>query len=204
MNALKNYVIARMLWDPTLNPDELIDGFLRGYYRSAAPHIRQYMQVMHQAVQVRKAESDHPLTEPASLCTKFDNVAESGRPISQDTGFYMNEGIPSNAPIYTPANLLAIADAMASAVIKAQSEPRRIQKRVDAAKLSVYYIVLVHWQNVTAFAATRGKNWPLENTREAAWEEFTRVWNETGVTVGSEFHCDLSCVHNQLFTGSVV
>ena len=53
MNALKNYVIARMLWDPSLNPDELIDAFLRGYYRSAAPHIRHYMQVMHQAVQVR-------------------------------------------------------------------------------------------------------------------------------------------------------
>ena len=31
MNALKNYVMARMLWDPSLNPDELIDAFLRGY-----------------------------------------------------------------------------------------------------------------------------------------------------------------------------
>eukprot|EP01043_Picozoa_sp_COSAG02_P013486 COSAG02_NODE_540_length_20599_cov_14.046339_8_plen_117_part_00 len=116
----------------------------------------------------------------------------------------MNEGIPSNAPIYTPAYLLACADAMASAVSAAQSEPRRIQKRVDTAKLSVYYIVLVHWQNVTAFAAARGEKWPLENNREAAWREFTRVWNETGVTVGSEFHCDLSCVHSQLFTGGGV
>ena len=116
----------------------------------------------------------------------------------------MNEGIPSNAPIYTPAYLLACADAMASAVSAAQSEPRRIQKRVDTAKLSVYYIVLVHWQNVTAFAAARGEKWPLESNRKAAWREFTRAWNETGVTVGSEFHCDLSCVHSQLFTGGGV
>jgi hypothetical protein len=35
MNALKNYVMARVLWDPSLNPDELIHAFLLGYYRSA-------------------------------------------------------------------------------------------------------------------------------------------------------------------------
>lgn len=67
MNALKNYVIARMLWDPSLNPDELIDAFLRGYYRSAASHIRQYMQVMHQAVQVRSEETGTLLIDPASF-----------------------------------------------------------------------------------------------------------------------------------------
>ena len=50
--------------------------------------------------------------------------------------------------------------------------------------------------NVTAFA---GGDWPLENTKEAAWQEFTRVWNETGMTVGSAFNCDLGCVRAQLF-----
>lgn len=71
MNALKNYVIARMLWDPTLDPDDLIDAFLRGYYRSAAPHIRHYMQVMHQAVQVRIEEQVHPLLGKL-LCNECD------------------------------------------------------------------------------------------------------------------------------------
>ena len=108
----------------------------------------------------------------------------------------MNAGIPSNAPIYTPANLLGCARAMAAAVTAARSEPRRVQMRVDAAKVSTYYIVLVHWQAVTAFA---GGDWPLENTKEAAWQEFTRVWNATGMTFGSAFHCDLGCVRAQIF-----
>ena len=164
MNALKNFVMARLMWDPSLNPSTLIESFLRGYYYSAAPHVREYMDLMHHAV--------------------------------QETKFYMNAGIPSNAPIYTPANLLGCARAMAAAVTAARSEPRRVQMRVDAAKVSTYYIVLVHWQAVTAFA---GGDWPLENTKEAAWQEFTRVWNETGMTVGSAFNCDLGCVRAQLF-----
>ena len=56
---------------------------------------------------------------------------------------------------------------MAAAVAAARSEPRRVQMRVDAAKVSTYYIVLVHWQAVTAFA---GGDWPLESTKEAAWQ----------------------------------
>ena len=60
--------------------------------------------------------------------------------------------------------------------------------RVDAAKVSTYYIVLVHWQAVTAFA---GGDWPLENTKEAAWQEFSRLWNATGMTFGSAFNCPL-------------
>ena len=91
---------------------------------------------------------------------------------------------------------LGCARAMAAAVTAARSEPRRVQMRVDAAKVSTYYIVLVHWQAVTAFA---GGDWPLENTKEAAWQEFTRVWNATGMTFGSAFHCDLGCVRAQIF-----
>eukprot|EP01051_Picozoa_sp_SAG22_P002278 SAG22_NODE_100_length_20558_cov_10.189305_13_plen_271_part_00 len=170
MNALKNFVMARLLWDPSLNPDALIDAFLDRcsssilrtqcndiviittctcnqrplacdrYYYSAAPHIREYMQVMHRAVQAAH--------------------------------FYMNEGIPSNAPIYTGPSLLACAQAMAAAVAAARAEPRRVQMRVDAAKLSTYYIVLVHWQTVTDFA---GEAWPLERSKEEAWVEFSRI-----------------------------
>ena len=40
MNALKNFVMARMMWDPSLNPSTLIESFLHGYYYSAAPHVR--------------------------------------------------------------------------------------------------------------------------------------------------------------------
>ena len=40
MDMLKNYVMGRMLWNVTLNPDDLISEFLTGYFGPAAPFIR--------------------------------------------------------------------------------------------------------------------------------------------------------------------
>ena len=50
MEELKNYVMAEMLWNPSLDPDTLIAEFLAGYYASAAPFVRTYMDTMHAAV----------------------------------------------------------------------------------------------------------------------------------------------------------
>ena len=50
MEELKDYIMAEMLFDPTLDPDILIAEFLDGYYGSAAPFIRSYMDTMHASV----------------------------------------------------------------------------------------------------------------------------------------------------------
>lgn len=50
MNELKDFVLARMMWDTTLNASVLIDDFLTGYYGAAGPHVRTYMDVMHGSV----------------------------------------------------------------------------------------------------------------------------------------------------------
>eukprot|EP01052_Picozoa_sp_SAG31_P026716 SAG31_NODE_2443_length_5682_cov_3.662428_3_plen_155_part_00 len=42
MDALKDYVMGRMLWDVALDPDDLITEFLEGYFGPAAPFIRLY------------------------------------------------------------------------------------------------------------------------------------------------------------------
>jgi len=43
---LKDYVMAKALWKPTVDADELIADFLDGYYRAAAPFVRTYMNAM--------------------------------------------------------------------------------------------------------------------------------------------------------------
>ena len=43
---LKDFVIAKALWDPTVDADALITDFLAGYYGDAAPFIRTYMDAM--------------------------------------------------------------------------------------------------------------------------------------------------------------
>lgn len=46
LNELKDYVMARLMWDPTLDDKAVVAEFLAGYYGAAAPYVRQYMDVM--------------------------------------------------------------------------------------------------------------------------------------------------------------
>src|SRR5690606_16661394 len=48
---LRTWVLGRLLWDPTLDPDALIREFLRGYYGPAAHIIYRYMQLMLRSVE---------------------------------------------------------------------------------------------------------------------------------------------------------
>jgi len=43
MEILKDYIIGRMLTDPTLNATTLIQAFLDGYYSKASPFVTEYM-----------------------------------------------------------------------------------------------------------------------------------------------------------------
>ena len=48
---LRIYLIAKLLWNPYLDVDLVMDDFLRGYYGAAAPHLRRYIDVMHDALE---------------------------------------------------------------------------------------------------------------------------------------------------------
>ncbi|MBU0638981.1 MAG: DUF4838 domain-containing protein [Planctomycetes bacterium] len=51
MAELRAWVLAKLLWDPTRDGQELIDEFLDGYYGSAAGPIRAYLKLTHDAVE---------------------------------------------------------------------------------------------------------------------------------------------------------
>ena len=48
---LRQYLLAKLLWNPGLNEDSLTSAFLTGYYGAAAPYIRQYLDGMASALQ---------------------------------------------------------------------------------------------------------------------------------------------------------
>jgi hypothetical protein len=52
MMELRAWVLAKMLWDPSLDADKLIEEFIAGYYGPAGPHIREYLKTTHGAVDV--------------------------------------------------------------------------------------------------------------------------------------------------------
>ena len=51
MAELRAWVLAKLLWDPTRDGQELIDEFIAGYYGAAGPHIKAYLNVTHDAVE---------------------------------------------------------------------------------------------------------------------------------------------------------
>ena len=164
MDALKDYVMGRMLWNVTLNPDDLIKEFLAGYFGKAAPFIRTYMDTMHGSI--------------------------------ADTNYYMHEGVPPDAPFLTPMAVLTSAQAFQDA-LKVVSGVQK--SRVDIAKVSIYYTALLRWEEMEGFAKNESIPWPLEATKQAAWQEFTRMWNIIGISSTKEGSCDYACFKKQVF-----
>jgi hypothetical protein len=44
-------VLAKLLWDPNLDGQQLIDQFVDGYYGPAGAHIKDYLNTIHDAVE---------------------------------------------------------------------------------------------------------------------------------------------------------
>jgi hypothetical protein len=47
ISDLKQYLIAKLLWNPEINVDSLVTHFIDNYYGEAAPYIRQYYDLTH-------------------------------------------------------------------------------------------------------------------------------------------------------------
>jgi len=55
MSDLKQYLIAKLLWDPDINVDSVINRFMTTYYLDAAPFIQTCFDTVHACVQRDKA-----------------------------------------------------------------------------------------------------------------------------------------------------
>jgi hypothetical protein len=51
MAELRAWVLAKLLWDPSRDGQQLIDEFIDGYYGPAGPHIKAYLKLTHDAVE---------------------------------------------------------------------------------------------------------------------------------------------------------
>jgi hypothetical protein len=68
-------VLAQLLWDPRQDGRALINEFLDGYYgTNAAPHLRRYFEVMHQASQGHHLTCYSPTDAPH---LRFQPLAEA-------------------------------------------------------------------------------------------------------------------------------
>lgn len=56
LSDVKQYLIAKLLWDPGLDADSIVNQYMQYYYGKAAPFIRSYFELTHEAL-IKKQHS---------------------------------------------------------------------------------------------------------------------------------------------------
>lgn len=93
---LRAYLMAKLMWDPTLDPDELINDFIKNYYsESAADYIRAYLDKIH--TDLDESGKCWYIVDPADLfngildddeIASLDAMWESAKAATVDTVYY--------------------------------------------------------------------------------------------------------------------
>jgi hypothetical protein len=142
---LKNWLLMRVMWEPNLDADRLIDEFLRGYYGEAvAPFVKQYWDVL-----ISRAESEKIYLGCFRVTSdKWIDLAA----LNQVTEI-MNKAVETAAKVYGPDS----------------NELRRLRKSkmgIDHVWLSRYYPLRAESrQNKSAFLGPKD---PLKDAEEFA------------------------------------
>ena len=51
MAELRNYVLAKLLWDASVDSKQCVKEFISGVFKSAAPFMQKYFELIHSKVQ---------------------------------------------------------------------------------------------------------------------------------------------------------
>ncbi|EGD82397.1 hypothetical protein PTSG_03040 [Salpingoeca rosetta] len=111
------------------------------------------------------------------------------------TDYYMHESFDEHAKFLTPCAILDAATAFAQARAATSGV---FQRRVDRTKLAAYYIILLRWDEMRAFAAAAKYPWPIEPKKKNAFNEFARVYHLEGITHLSESGHDLKWLEGRV------
>jgi len=82
LQELRNYIIAKTLWDPTYDTDKAIDEFCAAFYGPAAKPVRDYLNLIHRDTQQDPNLHVQIFTHPKSYI-KPEMIAEATRILDQ-------------------------------------------------------------------------------------------------------------------------
>lgn len=146
--------MAEKMWNPSLDHELLISEFLDGYYGTASPFVRLYMDTMHAAVD----ETEHFLR---ACCV--------GPPLGVHKSYL------------TPMALLTSATAFRDGLHSLKPADTVYRERVERASMAVSYVFLWRWDELRTFAKNISlPSWPLAQTQQLAFTDFARIFNRTG------------------------
>jgi hypothetical protein len=157
---LKSYVVSRILWNPHLNPNQLIEDFCTGYYKGAGKYILEYIKL----IQAESHKSNR-------------HIDIYGNPVNEYNSYLTPQLLDQYSALFDKAE-------------GAVEETEKVLQRVQRLRLSLEYVVLQQsrfygteqhgyfTRNENGF--TVKENWPARVKR------FTDAANKFAVTELSE------------------
>lgn len=152
-----DYVVSRVMFEPSLNGTQLSAQFLRGYYgEAAAPRIQEYMDILTD----RMLALDYYMQLAGWDMTVF-------------------------APIFDVETVVKAGTAL-KAALDAAVEAAGIggnpayAERVEMSSLSIYWVLIHRFGELQFGCRALGLEWPFQRTNEQTFATFSRIWNASG------------------------
>ncbi len=160
-HELRTYLIAKLLWNPDLNVDRLIEDFLNGFYGDAAPYIKKYIELMHRGLK----RSGKPLLIYGSPWKGMDGYLSPELMDNYSALFDKAEAAVSNKP--------------------------ELLKRVRTARLPLEYAILEQAKRYGMgerglFYKSENEGWKVKPEMKARLNRFVSMCKERGFTLIEE------------------
>jgi hypothetical protein len=161
MAELKSYVLAKLLWNPEADADNIIQEFLQGYYGRAAPAINEYLFLLNKNLSANNTQLDI-----------------YGNPVNDYTGYLSPQNMDAYSQLMDKAEQLAEADKLA-------------YQRVHTMRLSQEYVYLQQSKffgkdRHGVFQKNNEGTYVIRPGLEQRVERFTDLCKEMGVKELSE------------------
>ncbi len=153
---LRTYLVAKLLWNPDINVDSVMNDFLAGFYGRAAPYIRKYIEVME------------------------NSLRDSG----EDLGIY-GYPLPSEHGYLSPANIDSY-NALFDRAEKVTRNDPALHTRVQVARLPLEFAMLeqakIYGTGDRGFyRMDKDSSWKLKPTMVALLDTFVVRCKRSGI-----------------------
>ncbi len=161
MAELRAWVLAKLLWDPSLDSQKLIDEFLAGYYGPAGKDIKAYLELIHN----ESAKAGDYLGCFAGIANSKVNVGWHGA----SSKFISYEVMAKSW------NYLQSAE-------KSVSDDAVLRFRVQCAELPVMYAFMMCWKEMRQQADESGIKWPMPESIDEVYVRFVEIAKKKNIT----------------------
>jgi hypothetical protein len=163
MAEMKGWVTAKLLWDASLEVEDLCRIFAQGYYGDAAEDVLRYLDRLETAV------VEHPF---------FDEEPKAG----------MNLRTPPAADFLSYEILRDCWNDLKKAQQKASNDPV-ILSRIQMMQSNALYPVIIRWQELNSYAKENKLHWPYDwHSSDDAYKWWKKITSEAGVTYMNEWN----------------